>query len=481
MSPNDPGFVHNARPFPYGSEETALCEALHSGYYNHSAVTDRFEAEVARFLDVRDTVAVASGTAALHVALLAIGIGAGDEVIVPSFTFCATVQAILATGATPRFADIDPRTLCTGSAQVLDALTPNTRAVMPVLYAGRAVDLSDARPALADRGITIIEDAAHAFGSSNGDRRVGATGDVTCFSFGPIKNLTCGQGGMIVPRTPAEADACRKLRSLGIAEPAAARADLTAYTVGGLGLRVQMPSLNAAIGLAQLAHFTEAETKRKHLWHAYAAALHDLDGVVLADTDIDRSVPHLCAVRVLQGRRGRVFRALRERGIGAGTHYPPNHLQPAFAPWHRSLPVTEQIGREIMTLPGQSLTLSAGRRHPRRPGQGRRRGVLGRHPQQARRPPCTPHDDCDLTAHRGVQVSQDLLDWADTVLAMDRSNLAALHHLANERCPCRKLIRPGGSRCAGCRPRSLAPAPSRGCRSARHDDRPCCYDLPTWA
>ncbi|TLS45681.1 DegT/DnrJ/EryC1/StrS family aminotransferase [Streptomyces montanus] len=350
MTTTNLGFNHNARPFLYGPEEAALCEALRSGYYNHSAVTERFEDEVARFLGVPDAVAVASGTAALHVALLAAGIGPGDEVILPSFTFCATAQAILATGATPRFAEIDQRTLCTGSTQVLDALTPHTRAVLPVLYAGRAVDLSDARPVLTARGITVIEDAAHAFGSFNGHRRVGTTGDVTCFSFGPIKNLTCGQGGMIIPRTPKEADACRRLRSLGIAESATSRADLTTYTVGGFGLRVQMPSLNAAIGLAQLAHFAQAEAKRKELWRAYAAALHDIDGVVLTDVDVDHTVPHLCAVRVLRGR-DRLFRALRERGIGVGTHYPPNHLQPAFEQWHRPLPVTEQIGREIMTLP----------------------------------------------------------------------------------------------------------------------------------
>lgn len=138
-----------------------------------------FEAAIAAFLD---TVAVASGTSALHVALLAAGIGPGDEVIVPSLTFCASIQAILATGARPRFADVNPRTLCVDNDNVLDALTPNTRAVMPVLYGGRAVDLTDAESQLADRGITVIEGAAHAFGSYEGNCRVGATGKLTCFT-----------------------------------------------------------------------------------------------------------------------------------------------------------------------------------------------------------------------------------------------------------------------------------------------------------
>ncbi|WOX16025.1 DegT/DnrJ/EryC1/StrS aminotransferase family protein [Streptomyces sp. N50] len=340
-----------ARPFLFGPEDYALLTALHSGQYNHSDVCDRFEAQVADFLGVADTVAVSSGTAALHVALLAAGIGPGDEVVVPSFTFCATVQAVLATGAIPRFADIDPTTLCTEAAQVAEALTPTTRAVIPVLYAGRAVDLSAVRPELDRQGAVIIEDAAHAFGSAHdAARRVGATGDLSCFSFGPIKNLTCGQGGMVILRSPEEAAACRALRSLGITDTVTTRADMTSYPVSGFGLRVQMPSLNAAIGLAQLPHIPEIEQRRRQLWRSYAAALEGIEGVDLVDIDVARTVPHLCAVRVPQHRE-EVFGALRRLGIGVGTHYPPNHLQPAFASWHRPLPVTERIGREVMTLP----------------------------------------------------------------------------------------------------------------------------------
>ncbi|MFE3739884.1 DegT/DnrJ/EryC1/StrS family aminotransferase [Streptomyces sp. NPDC059096] len=344
------GMAHNARPYLYGPEEAGFVEALHSGHYNHTAVTDGFEAAVAQFLGVPETVAVASGTSALHIALLAAGVGRGHEVIVPSMTFCATVQAILAVGARPRFVEVDARSMCVEAGEVLDAITSDTRAVMPVLYGGRAVDLTAAQPVLTERGITVVEDAAHAFGSCQGTRRVGATGVLTCFSFGPIKNITCGQGGMVVPRTPLEAGICRRLRGLGISESAARRAEATSYAVDGFGLRVQMSSLNAAIGLAQLARFSEAEARRKTLWRAYATLLDGVEGIALVDADIDRTVPHLCAVRVLRGR-DRVFRALRERGIGVGTHYPPNHLQPAFAEWYRPLPVTERVGQQIMTLP----------------------------------------------------------------------------------------------------------------------------------
>jgi dTDP-4-amino-4,6-dideoxygalactose transaminase len=349
MTLTTPAGAHNARPYLYGGEEAALAAALRSGRYNHNEITDEFEARVAAFLGVPETVAVASGTAALHVALLTVSVE-GGEVIVPSFTFCATVQAIVAAGARPRFIEANPDTGCIEAAEVLAALTSETRAVLPVHYGGRAVDLSDAVPVLEKRGIRVVEDAAHAFGSYDGIRRVGATGALTCFSFGPIKNLTCGQGGLIVPRTAMEAETCRRLRSLGIVQSAASRAEATSYTVDGFGMRVQMSSLNAAVGLAQLPHFPQAESQRKALWGAYAAALDGIGGLSLVDVDAGRSVPHLCAVRIRDGR-DRVFRTMRERGVGVGTHYPPNHTQPAFARWHRPLPQTEQLGREILTIP----------------------------------------------------------------------------------------------------------------------------------
>jgi perosamine synthetase len=345
-----PDASRNASPYLYGPETDAVARVLESGQYGHTDITERFEREIAHFLGVPETVAVASGTAALHIALLAAGIGPGEEVIVPSMTFCATVQAVLACGAHPRFVDIDPATLCLTGSDVLDALTPDTRAVVPVLYGGHAVDLSGIHGVLAKRNIAVIEDAAHAFGSRNGSTRVGANQQVaTCFSFGPIKNLTCGQGGMYIPRGPEEAETARRLRMLGVVESAAERSATTSYTVGSFGVRYQMSALNAAIGSVQLAHFGAAETTRKRLWRAYEAALTGLDGVTLVDVDVEHSVPALCAVRVSE--RDRVFGFLRTRGVGVGVHYPPNHLQPAFARWRHSLPVTEKVGRQILTLP----------------------------------------------------------------------------------------------------------------------------------
>jgi dTDP-4-amino-4,6-dideoxygalactose transaminase len=346
------GTSRNALPYLHGHEADAVARVLASGHYTHGPETELFERELAAFLGVPDVVAVAFGTAALHIALLAAGIGPGDEVVVPSFTFCASVQAVLAAGAVPGFADIDPATLCVTPGGLLDAVTPATRAVMPVLYGGRAVDLSGVTPELASRGITVIEDAAHAFGSWHGERRVGATGALTCFSFDPIKNLTCGEGGAIVPRDPAEAERARRIRDLGIAQSRDQRSAAVSYAVEAFGLRAHLPAVNAAIGRAQLACFAEAAGRRQRLWRAYREALGGLDGITLVDVDIDRTVPFNCVVRIgPRHDRDAVFARLRAQGIGVGVHYPPNHLQPAFAAWHRPLPRTELAAGQVLSLP----------------------------------------------------------------------------------------------------------------------------------
>ncbi|MFF3617273.1 DegT/DnrJ/EryC1/StrS family aminotransferase [Streptomyces sp. NPDC002580] len=343
-----PDASRNASPYLYGQEAVAVARILESGQYGHTDVTEEFERGIAAFLGVPDTVAVASGTAALHSALLAAGVGPGSEVVVPSMTFCATIQAILAVGATPRFADIDPATMCVSDQLVMEALSAATAAVIPVLFGGRAIDLSTIQGELDARGIAVVEDAAHAFGSRIGSRLVGTTGALTCFSFGPIKNLTCGQGGMVIPRTPQEADTIRRIRLLGVAQSQNERTTTT-YRVDGFGLRYQLSSINAAIGLAQLDHFTTTEQTRRTLWHTYRDALAPLDGVRLVDVDAGHAVPHLCQIRV--SHRDQVFAELQSQNIAVGVHYPPNHLQPAFAPWRRSLPATEQAGEEILSLP----------------------------------------------------------------------------------------------------------------------------------
>ncbi|GIL32022.1 DegT/DnrJ/EryC1/StrS family aminotransferase [Actinocatenispora comari] len=341
----------NARPDLTESDYAAASAALRAGQFGHGAATDQFERSVAAHLGVDDVVAVSSGTAALQIALTVAGIHRGDEVIVPSMTYCASIHAILAGGARPRFIEVDPTTLCVTAETVVEALTTRTRAVMPVLYGGRAVDLAAIHQLLDARGISVVEDAAHAFGSSVGTRLVGTAGLLTCFSFGPIKNLTCIEGGAIVPRTPSEAAAARRLRALGIAASQAHRIATTTYTVDSAGLRATMSAVHAAVGCSQLERFARSAAHRRELWRTYRDQLHGLDGVKLIDVDVENSVPFNCVVRVHRGARDRLHTRMRDNGIGVGVHYPPNHLQPAFRRWHRPLPVTERVGREILSLP----------------------------------------------------------------------------------------------------------------------------------
>ncbi|MBV7245845.1 DegT/DnrJ/EryC1/StrS family aminotransferase [Streptomyces sp. MW-W600-10] len=342
--------TRGARPFLHGPERERIVEALLSGNWGNGPVTQEFEQGLAAFLGVPDVVAVASGTVALQLGLLAAGIGPDDEVIVPSLTFCASVQAILACGAFPRFVEVNPNTLCVEGDDVLGALTPATRAVMPVLYGGRAVDLTGVQGALDDRDITVIEDAAHAFGSYRGAKRVGGTGALTAFSFDPIKNLTAGEGGAVVPRGPEEGRALRRMRDLGMARSSVQKSPITEYAVETFGLRARLSSINAAIGVVQLQNFSTVESRRKNLWRSYKSALRGLENLSVVDLDIENTTPFHFVVRIPSGRDS-VLKFLTDRGVAVGVPYPPNHLEPAFSAWHRELPVTEMLGQQIMSLP----------------------------------------------------------------------------------------------------------------------------------
>ncbi|MFJ1767975.1 DegT/DnrJ/EryC1/StrS family aminotransferase [Amycolatopsis sp. NPDC088138] len=345
------GPAANARPFLHGTELAAISRVLQTGQYGHGPETDKFERELAAYLGVDAVVAVATGTAALHLALLAAGVGPADEVVVPSLTFCASVQAILATGARPRFVEVDPATLCVTPEYVEAGLTAATRAVMPVLYGGRAVDLGPIRDQLAEREIAVVEDAAHAFGSLIAGGHVGATGDLTCFSFDAIKALTCGDGGAIVPRTATEADQLRRARLLGMTAPREQRVRTVSYQVAATGFRYHLSTLHAAIGRVQLAHFDEVAASRRRLWRRYADVLTVIPGVTVVDLDVANTVPFNCVVRVPSSARDAIHARLHAAGIQAGVHYPPNHMQPAFARWSRPLPVTEAVASELLSLP----------------------------------------------------------------------------------------------------------------------------------
>jgi dTDP-4-amino-4,6-dideoxygalactose transaminase len=345
----------SARPDLGEADIEAVAEVLRSGWLGYGPKARAFESAVAELVGAEHVVGVNSGTAALHVAVEALGIGAGDEVILPSLTFCACPQAILNAGATPVFAEVDPATVCIDLDDVEQRITPRTRAIMPVHYSGQPVDMDRLLGLARERDILVIEDAAHAFGSTYRGRPIGSLSDATCFSFDPIKTITCGEGGAVAFRSEEAARRARMLRGLGIEAEAYARSQSQRFhgqLVVGRGFRYHLSDINAAIGLQQLQRFEELRDRRRSIWARYGAALADLEGVALLAVDLKEALPFHFVIRVLGGARDEVLERLRADGIGAGVHYPPNHLQPAFAALVRGpLPVTETVAGEILTLP----------------------------------------------------------------------------------------------------------------------------------
>jgi perosamine synthetase len=302
----------------------------------------------------RHVVAVSSGTAALHLALNALGIGPGDEVVLPSLTFCATAQAVTATGATPVFCEIEPETLNLDVTDVASRLSERTKAIIPVHSCGNVCKM-DALDEMAKRhGLRLVEDAAHAFGSSYRGHPVGGFGDVTCFSFDPIKNITCGEGGAVVTNDAVLAALLRRQRLLGMHRDSWQRSSDHRpwwYEVDVQGYRYHMSNINAAIGLAQLARFPRFRERRRELVRRYNESFRGIAGLDLLRWQLEDCCPFSYIVRVRSGKRDELFQFLASRGIEAGVNYVPNHLQPYFARYACPLPATEKTYDEIINLP----------------------------------------------------------------------------------------------------------------------------------
>jgi dTDP-4-amino-4,6-dideoxygalactose transaminase len=318
----------------------------HTGFIGGDEVK-AFEAAFASYQRTAHCVGTASGTAALFLALKALGIGRGDEVITSPHTFIATAEAILQTGAVPVFVDIDPVTFNLDPSLIEDAVTPRTKAVVPVHLYGQIADM-DAIMAVAQRhGLRVIEDAAQAHGAELNGRRAGAWGDAACFSFYPGKNLGAyGDGGAVCTHDSALAERIAKLRDHG-------RTSKYEHELVGYGERLD--ALQAAILAAKLPHLDAwNEARRRHAaW--YDRALRDLPGVrTPAQMPGARHVYHIYCIAV-EGDRDQLLKAMNARGIGAGVHYPiPLHKQPAlrflgYEPG--AFPHTERAAASIISLP----------------------------------------------------------------------------------------------------------------------------------
>ena len=325
--------------------DAAITRVLESGYYILGTEVKAFESEFAAYATSKHCVAVGSGTDALHVAIRALGIGPGDEVITTAHTAVATVSAIELAGATPVFADIDPRYFTLDTAAVERVISPATKAIIAVHLYGQPADVAGLSALAKRHGLKLIEDCAQAHGAEYHGRRVGSMGDVGCFSCYPTKNLgAIGDGGMIVTSDDAVATQCRLLREYGWAER---------YVSHISGFNSRLDELQAAILRVKLPSLDADNQKRRDIAARYDRELQGLP-IVLPERRPETShVFHLYVVRA-PGRE-RLLDHLRGAGIGALIHYPvPIHLQKAYVGKVRggdSLPETERAAREVLSLP----------------------------------------------------------------------------------------------------------------------------------
>ena len=341
-------FIPAAKPIIGDEERAAVDGVLRSGMIAQGPEVATFEKEFAdHFVQGRETVAVNSGTSGQHLGLLAAGVGPGDEVIVPSFTFAATGNSVALTGANPVFADIEPKTFTLDPESVRAAITPKTKGIMPVHLYGHPFLVDQIEAIAKEFGLAIYEDAAQAHGASWAGRPVGTIGDFAMFSLYPTKNMTSGEGGMVSCATPELARNVRLLRNQGME---------TQYANEVVGFNARMTDVHAAIGRVQLTKVDGWTAQRQANAAQLNAGLAGLEGVTtpyVAEGAVH--VYHQYTIRVDAAERDRLRDALKEEhNIGSGVYYPiPNHRLPSlavFAPG-LDLPETERAAAEVLSLP----------------------------------------------------------------------------------------------------------------------------------
>ena len=351
-----PHFIPYGRQTIDDDDIAAVVDVLRSDWLTTGPAVERFETDICAYTGARHGVAVSNGTAALHAAMFALNIGPGDEVIVPPMTFAASANCILYQGGTPVFADVDAATLLIDPAAVEAAITPRTKAIIAVDYAGQPCDW-DALRAIADRHhLALVADGCHALGASFKGRKVGTLADITVFSFHPVKHITTGEGGMAVTNDERLAARMRAFRGHGITTTASQREKSGAwfYEMTELGYNYRITDFQCALGSSQLKKLNAWIDKRNELAQAYEAALAGQDSIrPLKCREDVRHAYHLYVVRT--PGRDALFHHLRANGIGANVHYVPVHLHP----YYRNVvgtreglcPVAEAAYRDILTLP----------------------------------------------------------------------------------------------------------------------------------
>jgi dTDP-4-amino-4,6-dideoxygalactose transaminase len=337
------------------AEKIAVIGVLDREYLGMGAEVHQFEQVLTEFFG-RPVACVSNGTAALQLALQACGIGKGDEVLVQSLTYVASFQAISATGAIPVACDIDSSTMTLDWRDAEKRLTPNTRAIMPVHYSGGVGALEEIYGFAHKYGLRVVEDAAHAFGTVYNNKKVGGFGDIACFSFDGIKNITSGEGGCIVTEDPLVLARIRDARLLGVEKDTELRyagERSWEFGVSEQGWRYHMSNIMAAIGIEQLKRFDEFANIRQTLAKHYQDHLRPYGALRLFQNDYNEVVPHIFSILLPSGtERESLRQRLLELRIQTGVHYQPNHCLTLFKNSDAApLQVTDAISERLLSLP----------------------------------------------------------------------------------------------------------------------------------
>ncbi len=364
--------IHGGTPvretlLPYGRQSLddgdiqAVVEVLKSDWLTTGPKVDEFERRFATWVEAKHAVSFSSGTAALHGAAFAAGLKSGDEAITTPMTFCATANCVLYQGATPVFADVCADTLNLDPREVSTKISPRTKAMIAVDYAGHPADLAALRDLAAQHGLVLIEDACHALGAEHFGKRVGGIADMTAFSFHPVKHLTTGEGGMVTTNDSKLAETLRQFRNHGISSEARQRQESGQwfYEMVLLGFNYRLTDIACALGVSQIENLQANLACRRTIAARYARAFRELPVVVPAVRDGVLPAWHLYPIRlkleVLSAGRREIFRALRAENLGVNVHYIPVHQHPyyreRFGYKGGEYPVADDSYERLISLP----------------------------------------------------------------------------------------------------------------------------------
>ena len=353
------------KPLIETEEIEASRSALELGWLGMGSYVGEFEQQLKDYLGAHDryVAAVSTGHAAIHLALLAMGVGAGDEVITPSFNNAADFQAIIATGAEPVFCDIDDNSLCIDLNKAEELVSPRTKAIIVMDYDCVLCDHDRIAELASVHNLRVLHDAAHSFGSKYKRRSIGSFSDVATFSFDPVKTITCIDGGALVLRSEEELARVQEMRLIGMTQPAKVmytNERAWTYDMRTLGFRYHIANMHAAIGLAQLAKIDRISESRNSACRYYNERLSDISEVKVPQTDFHDITPFLYYIRVPGDKRDALRAYLREREIDTGIHWQPGHWFTLFKDCRRGdLSVSDRVGHEVLSLPLHSMMSTA--------------------------------------------------------------------------------------------------------------------------